>query len=175
MATSAPAKFRIDVDIHNLLMNSGSAGPGRGQRHRITRTRFPPTSRIAERSRPRNGPRKRDWTHQQVWRKVRGWLLPYIRSRVMPGEFHPMTAYLFLDYKCNLDCWQWSPASPRSRRPPRRCRRRGLQFCSRCLGRKAEPPQSLCPEPEEPRASHSQAVRLRLHGVLQYQHLPQQP
>jgi len=23
----------------------------------------------------------------------------------MPGEFHPITAYLFLDYKCNLDCW----------------------------------------------------------------------
>ena len=27
MASSAPAKFRIDVDIHNLLMNSGSGGP----------------------------------------------------------------------------------------------------------------------------------------------------
>jgi hypothetical protein len=27
MATLAPAKFRIDVDIHNLLMNSGSGGP----------------------------------------------------------------------------------------------------------------------------------------------------
>ena len=23
----------------------------------------------------------------------------------MPGDFHPITAYLFLDYKCNLDCW----------------------------------------------------------------------
>ena len=23
----------------------------------------------------------------------------------MPGEFHPITAYLFVDYKCNLDCW----------------------------------------------------------------------
>jgi organic radical activating enzyme len=23
----------------------------------------------------------------------------------MPGQFNPITAYLFLDYKCNLDCW----------------------------------------------------------------------
>ena len=27
MAAPAPAKFRIDVDIHNLLMNSTSSGP----------------------------------------------------------------------------------------------------------------------------------------------------
>jgi len=27
MASPAPAKFRIDVDIHNLLMNSASSGP----------------------------------------------------------------------------------------------------------------------------------------------------
>jgi MoaA/NifB/PqqE/SkfB family radical SAM enzyme len=27
----------------------------------------------------------------------------------MPGQFHPITAYLFLEYKCNLDCWYcWS-------------------------------------------------------------------
>jgi MoaA/NifB/PqqE/SkfB family radical SAM enzyme len=40
---------------------------------------------------------------------VRSWLVPYLRSRVLPGDFHPITAYLFLDYKCNLDCWYcWS-------------------------------------------------------------------
>ena len=27
MASVAPAKFRIDVDIHNLLINSHSTGP----------------------------------------------------------------------------------------------------------------------------------------------------
>src|SRR5260370_37193133 len=42
-------------------------------------------------------------------RKVRGWLGPCIRSRVMPGDFHPITAYLFVEYKCNIDCWYcWS-------------------------------------------------------------------
>jgi MoaA/NifB/PqqE/SkfB family radical SAM enzyme len=35
--------------------------------------------------------------------------LPYLRSRVLPGDFHPITSYLFLEYKCNLDCWYcWS-------------------------------------------------------------------
>ena len=36
---------------------------------------------------------------------MRGWLFPYIRSRVLPGDFHPITSYLFVEYKCNLDCW----------------------------------------------------------------------
>jgi len=42
-------------------------------------------------------------------RKVRGWLIPYLRSRVMPADFHLITAYLFVEYKCNIDCWYcWS-------------------------------------------------------------------
>ena len=40
---------------------------------------------------------------------MRGWLVPYVRSRVMPGNFHPITSYLFVEYKCNIDCWYcWS-------------------------------------------------------------------
>jgi len=31
MASPAPAKFRIDVDIHNLLANTGSTGPTPGR------------------------------------------------------------------------------------------------------------------------------------------------
>src|SRR5262249_43630468 len=30
-------------------------------------------------------------------------------SRLVPGHFHPITSYLFVEYKCNLDCWYcWS-------------------------------------------------------------------
>ena len=50
-------------------------------------------------------PEKRKWSGEQIYRKMRGWLLPYIRSRLLPGDFHPITAYLFTEYKCNLDCW----------------------------------------------------------------------
>jgi sulfatase maturation enzyme AslB (radical SAM superfamily) len=37
-------------------------------------------------------------------RTLRGWLYPYLRSRTLPGDFHPIIAYLFTEYKCNLDC-----------------------------------------------------------------------
>jgi len=35
---------------------------------------------------------------------MRGWLYPYIRSRVMLGDLHPIISYLFTEYKCNIDC-----------------------------------------------------------------------
>src|SRR5581483_10096860 len=54
---------------------------------------------------PATAPEHRDWTLPLIYRKMRGWLFPYLRSRVLPGDFHPITAYLFLEYKCNLDCW----------------------------------------------------------------------
>ncbi|MGA7377090.1 MAG: radical SAM protein, partial [Candidatus Sulfotelmatobacter sp.] len=58
---------------------------------------------------PVAAPEKRKWGAKDVFRYSRGWLGPYVRSRVMPGEFHPITAYLFVEYKCNLDCWYcWS-------------------------------------------------------------------
>ena len=106
MSTS-PAKFRIDVAIHDLLMNSNPRGPQ------------PPVSKVLKLPEPvfpqfpekLNDPgpetplQQRNWGAKEVYRKMRGWLFPYIRSRVLPGEFHPITAYLFVEYKCNLDCW----------------------------------------------------------------------
>src|ERR1700735_609924 len=105
MAT-AP-KFRIDVDIHNLLMNPapGPVAVPAAKGMKLPDPVFPQFPELLHDPGPETPLEKRDWTYPQVWRKVRGWLLPYIRSRVMPGEFHPITAYLFLDYKCNLDCW----------------------------------------------------------------------
>lgn len=49
-------------------------------------------------------PAHRHWTVPQIYRTMRGWLFPYVRSRVLPGDFHPIIAYLFTEYKCNLDC-----------------------------------------------------------------------
>jgi len=111
MATPAPTKFRIDVSIHNLLMNSPSGLPVVPTPKGMTLPEpiFPQHSELVKDPGPETIPDHRDWTRSQIWRKVRGWLIPYMRSRVMPGDFHPITAYLFLDYKCNLDCWYcWS-------------------------------------------------------------------
>jgi MoaA/NifB/PqqE/SkfB family radical SAM enzyme len=53
---------------------------------------------------PHVPPARRHWTPPQVMRVMRGWLAPYLRSRLLPGDFHPIIAYLFTEYKCNLDC-----------------------------------------------------------------------
>ena len=47
---------------------------------------------------------KRPWSSDYVLRSMRGWLFPYMKSRVLPGPFHPIIAYLFTEWKCNLDC-----------------------------------------------------------------------
>jgi MoaA/NifB/PqqE/SkfB family radical SAM enzyme len=39
-----------------------------------------------------------------IARAMRGWLVPYLRSRLSPGDFHPIVAYLFTEFKCNLSC-----------------------------------------------------------------------
>ena len=54
---------------------------------------------------PRDGnPYRTRVTVPMVARALRGWLVPYVRSRVQPGEFHPIISYLFTEWKCNLDC-----------------------------------------------------------------------
>ena len=50
-----------------------------------------------------------------VKRAMRGWLYPYLRSRMAAGDFHPIIAFLFTDYKCNLDChycWAFNNRTP---------------------------------------------------------------
>jgi MoaA/NifB/PqqE/SkfB family radical SAM enzyme len=100
-------KFRIDVSVHSLLMNSRSEGPELPVNEGITLPepiypRFP--KKLSDPG-PATPPEKRDWSFSQAYLAMQGWLFPYIRSRVLPGEFHPIIAYLFLEYKCNLDCW----------------------------------------------------------------------
>ena len=53
---------------------------------------------------PHIPPVRRHWSAPLIYRAVRGWMFPYIKSRLLPGEFHPIICYLFTEYKCNLDC-----------------------------------------------------------------------
>jgi MoaA/NifB/PqqE/SkfB family radical SAM enzyme len=50
------------------------------------------------------GDGERHWTPSQIYHTVRGWAFPYFKSRLLPGDLHPIVAYLFTEYKCNLDC-----------------------------------------------------------------------
>ena len=85
MAT-AP-KFRIDVDIHNLLMNSAPKPVLVPKSKGLTLPEpvFPQYPEKLTDPGLYVPPDKRDWSLQQVYRSMRGWLFPYIRSRVMPG------------------------------------------------------------------------------------------
>jgi len=51
---------------------------------------------------PQNG--KRHYSAGQIFHHMKGWMFPYFRSRLLPGDFHPLIAYLFNEWKCNLDC-----------------------------------------------------------------------
>ncbi len=54
---------------------------------------------------PKDGsPYRTRVTLPMVTRALRGWMVPYLRSRVLPGDFHPIIAYLFTEFKCNLQC-----------------------------------------------------------------------
>jgi len=99
MAT-AP-KFRIDIDIHDLLMHSSRepAKPAAVKGLTLPEPVFPQYPEKLVDPGPEIAPEKRDWSLSHVYRAMRGWLFPYIRSRVLPGEFHPITAYLFVEYK----------------------------------------------------------------------------
>ena len=108
--TAAP-KFRIDVAINDLL-TSGSQrppAPAEPKEHTLPDPVFPQFPDRLTDPGPEVAPDTRKWGLRDIYRASRGWLFPYVRSRVMPGEFHPITAYLFIEYKCNLDCWYcWS-------------------------------------------------------------------
>ncbi len=105
MAT--PAKFRIDVAIHDLLMNSAPQKALQLVPKGLTLPEpvFPQYPEKLDDPGPEVPPEKRKWGNKELYRKMRGWLVPYMRSKFLPGEFHPIVSYLFVEYKCNLDCW----------------------------------------------------------------------
>jgi MoaA/NifB/PqqE/SkfB family radical SAM enzyme len=111
MATAA-TKFRIDVSIHNLLQGSNGQNPRPVEPKGLTLPTpvFPQYAHKLNDPGPERPPEgNRKWGVRPIYRSMRGWLLPYMRSRVLPGDFHPITSYLFVEYKCNLDCWYcWS-------------------------------------------------------------------
>jgi MoaA/NifB/PqqE/SkfB family radical SAM enzyme len=100
-------KFRIDIKVHNILTQPVSQGPQPPRIKGLTLPEpvFPQQPQKLSDPGPDRPLEKRDWTMPQVYRKMKGWLFPYIRSRLLPGDLHPIIAYLFVEYKCNLDCW----------------------------------------------------------------------
>src|SRR5882724_12669414 len=237
MATAA--KFRIDVAIHDLLMNSTQKPPMAAEAMGLTLPEpvFPQFPDRLKDPGPDTPPEKRKWGPKDVYRYSRGWLVPYIRSRVLPGEFHPITAYLFVEYKCNLDCWYCWAYNNKVKGMTEDVARRSIDWLydhgcrvpalmggepllrpqfthkvvyyaakkgfwiyigtngrllrpdvadrlgdagasvfnfRRFVGREAKPAESRRTRAQAPGAPAEEAVRVRLHGFFQHEHLSEQ-
>jgi MoaA/NifB/PqqE/SkfB family radical SAM enzyme len=111
------AAFRVDVQLHELLMKPASRPVLRPPDKPTTQPQTLPepvfpqhpellvddgSDEALHEAVVRSG--RRHWTAPFVLRALRGWMFPYMKSRVLPGDFHPIIAYLFTEWKCNLDC-----------------------------------------------------------------------
>ncbi|HEV2425336.1 MAG TPA: radical SAM protein [Terriglobia bacterium] len=113
---SNPKPFRLDVQLQDLLQKPAETRIAsipvilpRGEK--LPEPVFPRHPELltkdwlpADEHGTPTDPYKRSWPASLVYRAMRGWLFPYIKSRVLPGDFHPIIAYLFTEWKCNLDC-----------------------------------------------------------------------
>jgi MoaA/NifB/PqqE/SkfB family radical SAM enzyme len=105
-ATQDPPVRRVDVSLQDMLM--GPEPQWKKPIHDLDQGEGLPTPPYP--ARPgvsfESG---RSYHNMKLWRQVKTLGVPYLRSRVMPGELHPLIAYLFTEWKCNLDChYCWS-------------------------------------------------------------------
>src|SRR5215470_4996584 len=111
--------FRLDVPLHKLLQQPAQKPPRDPSKERKTLPEpvFPQHPELlheldaadiaAHDHVLRTG--KRQWPASRIFGHMRGWMFPYFKSRVLPGDFQPIIAYLFAEWKCNLDChYCWS-------------------------------------------------------------------
>jgi MoaA/NifB/PqqE/SkfB family radical SAM enzyme len=108
-----PPPFRLDVQLHDLLKKSPAPQPvvqSGPESQKFPEPVFPQHPELMaqddnyEENLARAKTGKRKWTAPLVYRAMNGWLFPYWKSRLLPGQFHPIIAYLFTEWKCNLDC-----------------------------------------------------------------------
>jgi len=110
----AAPSFRLDVQLHELLTKAPAPRPlllqAPGDKQTLPEPVFPQHPRLMaqddnyEKMLALARVNKRPWKSDKIYRAMKGWLFPYMKSRVLPGQFHPVIAYLFTEWKCNLDC-----------------------------------------------------------------------
>ncbi len=101
--------YRLDVPINNLLKTV--AGTTRSlappsEPKTLPEPVFPQYPDLLGNDKfvPSDFKEQRSWGAADVYRHMRGWMFPWMKSRILPGHFQPIIAYLFVEWKCNLDC-----------------------------------------------------------------------
>ena len=113
--TEAPKEaaptFRIDVGLHELLKEDHHSHdvPDIEDSHGLVEGGLP------EPVFPQHPDSSIRWKTERAYnnhKRIRTWKglgAPYFKSRMMPWELRPLIAYLFSEWKCNLDChYCWS-------------------------------------------------------------------
>jgi len=106
----SPPPFRLDVELHELLMRPASkpmtSPPSSALPQKLPEPMFPSRPELQKGAdadyMSQDG--KRHWTVPQIMHALHGWAVPYVKSRLLRGDFHPIISYLFTEWKCNLDC-----------------------------------------------------------------------
>ena len=100
---SEPA-FRIDVDLHDFLMNPKGTLDVQTKEHSrdFPEPIYPQQQLDGDLS-------KSEYYKLNARRSLKAWGIPYVKSLWHKGELRPIVPYLFTDWKCNLDChYCWS-------------------------------------------------------------------
>jgi hypothetical protein len=99
-------RFRLDAHVHDSLMHDPKPAKPlqRNESLALPEPVFPQRPELCgdvapnPKCLPSNGkPYRTHVTPFIVRRALRGWLYTYIRSRITPGDFHPIIAYLFTE------------------------------------------------------------------------------
>jgi len=117
-APAAPS-YRLDVPLHSLLVNEEEAANGSNGSNATHRIHFNGNGvalhadeelpRAVYPSRPDRWMTEKEYKRFNAVRTAKSWGLPYAKSLLHRGELRPIIAYLFTEYKCNLDChYCWS-------------------------------------------------------------------
>jgi len=125
--------FRLDVPLHNLLQEPEAEQrlaprPPSTQPQKLLRPIFPQRPELPTNAELPTGshgfpadPCQRHWTAPQVCGAMKGWMFPFLKSLLLPGDFHPIVAYAVTEWKGNLDR---AEARDQTRRCLRAIRRR---------------------------------------------------
>ena len=103
--TEAPASYKLDVQLHEILMKPSTRPaappPPVGTPQTLPVPPFPSRPELQQGSDedyfPKDG--KRKYGPAQIMHAMRGWAVPYLKSRILPGTLHPIVSYLFTEWK----------------------------------------------------------------------------
>jgi MoaA/NifB/PqqE/SkfB family radical SAM enzyme len=111
----ASTPVRVDVQLHDLLMKPGSGAMTSPPLQPKSSTPEQQGLTLPEPVYPQSPlPEGVDYTEKQYHkintnRGFKCWAVPFVKSRFRPSELRPIIAYLFTEFKCNVDChYCWS-------------------------------------------------------------------